>query len=212
MTLGTPTTAGGHPFWHLLVVALASVAVFAGIKAWEAWCAHVERRSPEPPPWTRRRSPLVVEIAVASLGSSAIHFMAGPSHFREATAFGLFFVAAAAFQAAWALAVIRRANRLLLIVGAAVNAGFLALWFVTRTVGLPIGPRVWRPEAIGPTDALSSVLEVVVVAGSLWLMRRHYPRSEPVRSLPRCTRTTTPPLSTTSSTREGRTTTSISRS
>jgi hypothetical protein len=212
MTLGTPTTAGGHPFWHLLVVALASVAVFAGIKAWESWCAHVEKRGPEPPPWTGRRSPLVVELAVASLGSSATHFMAGPSHFREATAFGLFFLGAAAFQAAWALAVIRRTTRLLLIVGAAVNAGFLALWFVTRTVGLPMGPRVWQPEAIGPPDALSSVLEVAVVVGSLWLMRRHYPRSAAVRNLPRCTRTMTQPPSTTSSTQEGRTTTSISRS
>src|ERR1700752_5463609 len=108
MMLGTPTTAGGHPFWHLLVVAIASVAVFAGIKAWEAWCAHAEKRGPEPPPWSRRRSPLVVECALASLGSSATHFIAGPSHFREATAFGLFFLTAAAVQAGWALAVICR--------------------------------------------------------------------------------------------------------
>jgi hypothetical protein len=180
MPLGT-TTAGGHPFWHLLVVAIASVAVFAGIKAWESWCARIERRGPEPRPWSRPRSRLVVELALASLGSSATHFMAGPSHFREATAFGLFFLGAAAFQAAWAVAVIRRANRLLLFVGAAVNAGLLALWFVTRTVGLPIGPRVWRPEAIGPPDALSSVLEVAVVVGSLWLMHQKT-AYEPVRS------------------------------
>ena len=183
--LGTPTTAGGHPFWHLLVVAIASVAVFAGIKAWESWCAHVENRGPERRPWSRPCSPLVVELALASLGSSATHFIAGPSHFREATAFGLFFLAAAAFQAAWALAVIRRASRLVLVVGAAGNAGLLMLWFETRTIGLPIGPRIWRPEAIGPPDALSSLLEVAVVVGSLWLMRHHYAsaRAAPIAPL-----------------------------
>lgn len=173
--LGTPATAGGHPFWHLLVVAIASVAVFAGIKAWESWCAHVENRGPERRPWSRPCSPLVVELALASLGSAATHFIAGPSHFHEATAFGLFFLAAAAFQAVWALALIRRASRVLLTVGAAANAGLLALWLATRTIGLPIGPRIWRPEAIGPPDALASLLEVAVVIGSLWLMRHHYP-------------------------------------
>jgi hypothetical protein len=156
------------------LVAIASVAVFAGIKAWESWCAHVENRGPERRPWSRPCSPLVVELALASLGASATHVIAGPAHFHEATAFGLFFLAAAAFQAVWALALIRRASRVLLIVGAAGNAGLLAVWLVTRTIGLPIGPRIWRPEAIGPPDALASLLEVAVVVGSLWLMRHHY--------------------------------------
>jgi hypothetical protein len=176
--LAAPTPAGGgHPFWHLLLVAIACVAVFAGIKIWETWCAHAEDRRPERRAWSRPSSPLVIELALASFGSSATHFIAGPSHFHEAAAFGVFFLAAAGFQTAWSLAVVRRATRSLLMVGAAGNAGLLAVWFVTRTIGLPIGPRPWRPEAIGPLDMLASLLEVFVVGGCLWLVRHQDPRN-----------------------------------
>jgi hypothetical protein len=176
MMLAAQTTAGGgggHAVWHLLIVPIASVAVFAGLKAWEWWLPDADRhrRTAKTRPWSRPSSPLVFEVALASAGCSVTHVLAGPAHFHEATAFGLFFVAAAALQAAWALLVIRRADRLLLTIGAVGNAAVLALWAVTRTVGLPVGPETWHPEAVAPPDVLASLLEVTVVLGALWLLR-----------------------------------------
>jgi peptidoglycan/LPS O-acetylase OafA/YrhL len=124
----------------------------------------------QPWPWARPRSPLVVGVALASVGGSVTHAAVGPKHFNEATMFGVFFLVASALQAAWALLVIRRADRQLLAIGAAGNAAVLVLWAVTRTVGLPIGPEIWHPEAVFAPDLAASLLEVAVIVGALWLL------------------------------------------
>jgi hypothetical protein len=112
----------------------------------------------------------VVGVALASAGCSATHAAVGPAHFHEAAAFGVFFLVASALQAAWAVLVIRRADRLLLAIGAGANAAVLVLWAVTRTVGLPLGPELWRPEAVGLPDVFASLLELTVVLGASWLL------------------------------------------
>jgi hypothetical protein len=177
----------GHPFWHLLVVAIVSVAVFGGIKAWEWWNSstpaggRTRRRA-----WVRPSSPVVVGVALASLGSSLTHGAVGPEHFREAAAFGVFFLVAAALQAAWALLVIRRADRLLLAIGAAGNSAVLVLWGITRTVGLPVGPQIWHPEAVSAPDLFASLLEVTIIIGSSWLVSRDQRVALADRRTPAC--------------------------
>ena len=45
MMLAAQTAAGGsggHPVWHLVIVAIASVAVFAGLKGWEWWRSYAQ--------------------------------------------------------------------------------------------------------------------------------------------------------------------------
>jgi hypothetical protein len=169
--------APGHPGWHLLLVATVSVGVFLGIKAWEWSRAFAKRR--ELPPWSWPSSPLLVGVAMASAGCALVHAAAGPAHFREATAFGAFFVVASALQATWAMLVVRRVNRALLKIGAFGNTAVLLLWAVTRTVGLPIGPEAWHAEAVAPPDAFASFLEVMVILGAGALLvdrqRRHCP-------------------------------------
>src|SRR5580704_15977568 len=46
----------------------------------------------------------------------------------------------ASFQLGWAALVLLRPSRGALILGASANAAFVALWIVSRTVGVPIGP------------------------------------------------------------------------
>jgi hypothetical protein len=177
---------GGHPFWHLLVLAGASVAVFAALKVWEWWRSFTEHRNrrrvaaasvasdiSQRRPWAHTSSPLIVVVALASAGCSVTHAAVGPAHFHEATAFGVFFVVAAALQAVWALLVLRRADRELLGIGAVGNAALLGLWALTRTLGLPVGPEIWRPEPIAATDLFASALEVTIVLGAAWLLLRH---------------------------------------
>jgi hypothetical protein len=45
---------------------------------------------------------------------------------------------------------------------------------VTRTVGLPIGPERWSPEAVGVADVVCAALEATVVV--LMLAAVHVPR------------------------------------
>jgi hypothetical protein len=45
----------------------------------------------------------------------------------------------------------------------AVATGPLLLWLYSRTAGLPFGPAVGRPLAIGPPDPVAIALEIAAV-------------------------------------------------
>lgn len=121
--------------------------------------------------------------ALAAL-AAVIHFGAGPQHLAEWWAYGLFFFVAAVAQAAYALllwtqgiegwggwSAVRGRMYAAGIVG---NLAIIALWVVSRTVGVPVGPEAFEPEGIGPLDAASKVVEVALVAllVRLWLQAR----------------------------------------
>ena len=171
----TPASSGpgGHPLWHLLIVALVALATFVGIKVREYWQLKKQTRANSMAadasrPFTPTREAVVL-LGGCSAAASAIHASVCADHFREAVAFGMFFVVASVLQAAWALLAIQRPTRRLLIAGAVGNTGVILLWIVTRTAGLPFGPETWRPEAITTADAVATVAELVVVAGALLL-------------------------------------------
>jgi hypothetical protein len=85
----------------------------------------------------------------------------------------------ALFQAGWAFAVLARgASRRALRVAAIVNAAIVALWVLSRTSGLPIGPEPGSPEAAGALDLLATLYEVALVIGCVSLLSRL--RSRPV--------------------------------
>lgn len=84
----------------------------------------------------------------------------------------MFFVALAWFQTLWAILVIASPHRLLLLLGAVGNGAVVALWAVTRTAGIPLGPNAGVPEAAETVDVLSTVLEILVVWGCLFLLYR----------------------------------------
>jgi hypothetical protein len=65
-----------------------------------------------------------------------------------------------------------RCSRRLLVVGAVVNAAIVGVWLLSRTIGLPVGPKVWDAEAITAVDGLTTSLEVGVVAVTGWLLAR----------------------------------------
>jgi hypothetical protein len=39
----------------------------------------------------------------------------------------------------------------------------VAVWLLSRTVGLPLGPTPWEPEGIGILDVLATVFEIAVI-------------------------------------------------
>jgi hypothetical protein len=179
-TLAATTTDGrghsGHPLWHLLIVAGGAIGLFVAIKTKE----HLDRRGPRParrsfssPAWP------IIGLALLSATAGALHSAVSAEHFQEAFVFGAFFLASSTLQAGWAVAIIYRPSRSLLHIGIFANAATIALWSVTRTVGLPLGPLPWHAEAIGAIDLICTVVELALVIGALTLLERHQPLTKP---------------------------------
>ena len=108
---------------------------------------------------------VVARVAAAALtaGAGAIHLAVVPDHLREYLLFGIFFAVVGAVQLGAAVALLRPTRRL--AVGVATGQALLvALWLVSRTTGLPIGPQPWTPEEIGVADVACVGLELLAVA------------------------------------------------
>jgi hypothetical protein len=110
--------------------------------------------------------PLLV-VALCSAGAAAIHFAVANEHFDEWWLFGVFFVGSGIAQLVWAVLALVRPVSWILLAGALGNAAIVALWVVTRTSGLPFGPEPGAAEAVGVADVAASVLEGLIVLGSL---------------------------------------------
>src|SRR5262245_26076297 len=75
--------------------------------------------------------------AALSLVAAGIHLWVMPEHFAEWWGYGVFFLVAAAAQALFAAALLRAPSLALLRLGIIGNLAIIALWTVTRTVGIP---------------------------------------------------------------------------
>jgi FtsP/CotA-like multicopper oxidase with cupredoxin domain len=113
-------------------------------------------------PTARRPGPaLLFGAALLTAGPAAIHLAVAPMHFQEWVPFGLFFVAAGALQLAAAAAMLLRPSRRLFLAAGAGTLGVIALYLVSRTTGVPVGPLPWRPEMVGVPDVACTAMEVV---------------------------------------------------
>jgi hypothetical protein len=79
-------------------------------------------------------------LAIVGIATAVIHFAVAGAHFQEYWLFGVFMLVAAWLQLLWAIVAIARPSRLLLWSGALLNAGVVAVYVVTRTIGDVIGP------------------------------------------------------------------------
>ena len=109
---------------------------------------------------TRGGGPAVA--ALLSVGAAVIHFAVIAEHFDEWWLTGLFFLALAIFQLAWALLVLRVPSRPLYLAGAVANALVVVLWIVSRTTGVPVGPGAGEAEPVALPDTLATAFEVVL--------------------------------------------------
>lgn len=120
--------------------------------------------------------------AIASLGAAVIHFAVTPDHWRDWLLSGLFFASIAVFQLIWALLAWTRPPAVLLVAGIVVNAGAVALWVLTHTVGMPFGPHAGAPEGVAGASICVLLLECYVVMGAAWALYRR-DRTETVPDL-----------------------------
>ena len=87
--------------------------------------------------------------------------------------FGLFFVVLAATQMIVAVALVRRPDHRTVGYVALASVWVVALWLVSRSTGLPIGPDPWEPMAYGVPDVVASCAAIVTAVGcamELWTL------------------------------------------
>ena len=120
-------------------------------------------------------------LASLSAAAAAIHFAVVFEHFRDYLLYGVFFLVLAWAQLIWPAVLLWRPSRLWLWLGLAGNAAVLAVYVLSRTAGLPVGPDLHHPEPVGALDVVSCVLEFALVTGCAALLWRPSLADRPVR-------------------------------
>jgi hypothetical protein len=112
--------------------------------------------------WYRRLSIPIVVGAAASAGAGAVHVAAATGHDSDPALVWLF-AACAAAQLGWAVLVLVKPARVVLLTGLVLNAGAFCCWVLSRTVGL-FGPLA-GVESVGAQDLVAAVFGALA-AGS----------------------------------------------
>ena len=115
--------------------------------------------------------------ASLSLVAALIHLWVMPEHFEEWWGYGAFFLVAAVAQLLYVPIVLGRPSRTVLLAGMAGNLAIVALYLLTRTVGIPLfGPGAGEVEGVGLVDVCATASEVgIAVALGAALLRNATP-------------------------------------
>jgi hypothetical protein len=108
--------------------------------------------------WTLR-----VTAVGCLFGAEVIHTSAVDAH-RQWVAAGAFFLAISVVEGLLGVGLLVLPSRRLYLVAVGVSVATVAIWVVSRTAGLPLGPATGRPEVVGRADSICTFLEVLTVA------------------------------------------------
>ena len=111
-------------------------------------------------------------LAAAAVGAGAIHLAFAPEHVQEYLPLGIGFIAAGVLQLGWAVALVVRDSSRWLLVGGVLSLAFVAVYLMSRTVGLPLGPDAFEAEPFGLSDLICCALELPVGVAAIALARR----------------------------------------
>ena len=158
----------GHVLWGI-------VPFLPGLFLWlmRDWEERANLR-PHRLPLPAEHRPWVEMLAVATgltLVAGAVHATVAPNHFEEGIAVGAFFVVAAVAQFATALWVATCRHRLAFSACATTNLALVAVWAVSRAIGLPVGGEAGEVEAVGAADLVTVAAEAGAAVVSLLLLR-----------------------------------------
>jgi hypothetical protein len=113
---------------------------------------------------------LVYLAAALSLAAGYVHFAYADSHFEQWWAYGLFFVAAGNLQILLAILLVWRPRPWLPIAGIVGNLVVVALYVITRTDGIPIGPHARVVEDAGTLDWATTAAQVAIIAALIAML------------------------------------------
>jgi hypothetical protein len=115
----------------------------------------------------------LIRATILSVALGLSHFLATPLYFDQWLGYGVFFFTVAVLQVMHSMALgVNPPSRALLWVGMVGNASVVALWTITRTVGIPFfGPMAGEVLPVGFLDGLAQILEVTQVVHLAVLLR-----------------------------------------
>ena len=132
-----------------------------------------------------RTAGLLQIVAGLSIAVGTIHLLVSPEHLDEWVGYGFFFMVAGIAQLAYGLALfllpwlssdteaflrgVMPGVQELYLGGVAANASIIALWLVTRTVGIPVGPLAGSVEPLDALSVFATLIELFLV-GMLGLL------------------------------------------
>ena len=113
------------------------------------------------PAWLAR-----VTAASCLFGAEAIHIAVMDHHFDEWVLAGLFFLAISLAEGVLAVALLTGSSRRMSRLAIGISLATVALWLVSRTIGIEAGPAPGT-EPFGRADSIASLLELLTVAALL---------------------------------------------
>ncbi len=131
--------------------------------------------------YPNRSKTILYAAAVFSLLAALIHLWVMPEHFEEWWGYGAFFLVSAVAQGLYCAVLLRWPRRALLLLGVGGNLSIIALYLLTRTVGIPFfGPHAGEVEGIGMLDLSATAAELALVAALGAVLLRGLPRERVV--------------------------------
>ena len=114
----------------------------------------------------------LIRATILAVSLGLIHILATPLYFEQWLGYGVFFFTAAVLEVMHSMALaVSPPSRLLLWLGIAGNGAILALWVLTRTIGVPFGPMAGEVLPLGLFDGLAQILVVTQIVHLAVLLR-----------------------------------------
>lgn len=115
----------------------------------------------------------LVRAVVLSAAASLIHMLMTPVYFEQWLGYGAFFFTVSFAQLLYATSLaVARTTRLELWAGIIGNAAIVAMWLVTRTLGIPFfGPEAGQVQPVGWPDLLATLIELALIGHLIVLLR-----------------------------------------
>jgi hypothetical protein len=166
--LASSAPLGGH-LGHALLLA-SWVPVFALMVVRDR--RREGRAAPSPKRTFSGNAVFTQAMAVGCVCAAVVHAAVTPEHFKEAWLYGAFFLALASVQILFAVTLLVRPTRPLVMAGVIGSGLVVAFWLFSRLVGVPVGPDGGATESFGLLDVLASAAETVTfVGGAVCLLR-----------------------------------------
>jgi hypothetical protein len=124
------------------------------------------------PPALGTNAGLTQTMAIGCVCAAVIHAAVMPDHFREAWLYGAFFLALAVGQVLFAVTLLVRPTRPVVMTGVIGSGLIVAFWLFSRLAGVPVGPDNGGAEPFGLLDIFASAAETLtLVGGAICLLR-----------------------------------------
>ncbi|HEY3142134.1 MAG TPA: hypothetical protein VGJ86_13445 [Acidimicrobiales bacterium] len=106
------------------------------------------------------------------VGAGVIHLVMAPSHLGESALEGWGFLVSGWLQIGLAVALVLRPARWAVGLTVASNIALVAIWTVSRTIGLPFGAHAHHAESVSAVDGAAVAFEIIAVLMAVSLLLR----------------------------------------